>query len=45
VDFSLDQVRKNAGQINPGLQIFETSCKTGNGLDNWINWIRSQLPK
>jgi hydrogenase nickel incorporation protein HypB len=45
VDFSLDQVRKNAGQINPGLLIFETSCKTGNGLDNWINWIRSQLPK
>jgi hydrogenase nickel incorporation protein HypB len=45
VDFSLAQVRKNAGQINPGLQIFETSCKTGEGLESWINWIRSQLPK
>jgi hydrogenase nickel incorporation protein HypB len=43
VDFSMDQVSLNARQINPGLQIFKTSCKTGSGLENWITWIRSQL--
>jgi hydrogenase nickel incorporation protein HypB len=43
VDFSMDRVRQNALQINPQLQIFETSCKTGSGLENWIAWIRSHL--
>jgi len=41
VDFSMQQVRQNALQINPDLVIFETSCRTGEGLDTWINWILS----
>jgi len=43
VDFSLDRVRQNALQINPQLEVFETSCKTGSGLENWIEWIHRQL--
>jgi hydrogenase nickel incorporation protein HypB len=41
VDFNMQQVRQNALQINPDLVIFETSCRTGEGLDTWINWILS----
>jgi hydrogenase nickel incorporation protein HypB len=43
VDFSMDRVRQNALQINPHLEVFETSCKTGSGLENWIEWIHRQL--
>jgi hydrogenase nickel incorporation protein HypB len=45
VDFSMQQVRRNALQINPGLVIFETSCRTGEGLEDWINWILSVYNK
>jgi hydrogenase nickel incorporation protein HypB len=43
VDFSLDTVRRNALQINGNLEIFETSCKTGEGLETWITWVRKHL--
>jgi len=39
VDFSLEQVRKNALQINPDLEVFEVSCRTGEGLENWMKWL------
>ena len=45
VDFSLEQVRKNALQINPDLEIFEISCRTGEGIQNWMNWLRSAIRK
>jgi len=45
VDFSLEQVRKNALQINPDLEIFEISCRTGEGLKNWMTWLRSAIRK
>ncbi len=45
VDFSLEQVRKNALQINPELEIFEVSCRTGEGLKDWMNWLLSGIRK
>ncbi len=39
-EFDLGLVRKNALGINGNLQIFETSCRTGAGLDNWCDWLR-----
>lgn len=38
-DFSLDRVRANALKINPALEIFELSCRTGNGLEAWFEWL------
>jgi hydrogenase nickel incorporation protein HypB len=45
VDFSLEQVRKNALQINPGLEIFEVSCRTGEGIPEWMNWLIASTTK
>ncbi len=45
VEFSLEQVRKNALQINPGLEIFEVSCRTGEGISEWMNWLIASTPK
>ncbi len=39
-DFDMDTVKKNALQINGNLKIFETSCRTGAGLDVWYDWLR-----
>ncbi|KAA3615663.1 MAG: hydrogenase accessory protein HypB [Calditrichaeota bacterium] len=39
-DFSLEEVKKNALQINGDLKIFELSCRTGEGLDAWYSWLK-----
>jgi len=38
-DFSVERVRENATRINPELEIFETSCRTGKGLELWYTWL------
>lgn len=38
-DFSLERVRANALKINPALEIFELSCRTGIGLETWFDWL------
>ena len=43
VDFDMQKVRKHALTINPNLHIIELSCKTGQGLDAWIDWIKGKL--
>jgi hydrogenase nickel incorporation protein HypB len=39
VDYDLTKVRQQATAINPHLQIFEMSCRTGEGLDAWCEWL------
>ena len=40
-DFDMDRVKANARRINAGLRIFDVSCRTGEGLDGWFDWLRS----
>jgi hydrogenase nickel incorporation protein HypB len=42
VDCSVEKIREEALKINPDLAIFEISCKTGEGLEGWYNWIRER---
>jgi hydrogenase nickel incorporation protein HypB len=35
----LAALRGNALQINPSLTVFETSCRTGEGIDAWCQWL------
>jgi len=39
-DFDIERVKKNALQINGNLRIFETSCRTGAGLESWYEWLK-----
>jgi hydrogenase nickel incorporation protein HypB len=39
VDFDLERFRAEALKINPALEIIPLSCKTGEGLDNWLQWL------
>lgn len=41
VPFSVEQARENARRIHPGIEIIEISCMTGEGLDRWLDWLRS----
>jgi hydrogenase nickel incorporation protein HypB len=39
VDYDLDKVKRQALAINPHLRIFELSCRSGEGLDAWSDWL------
>lgn len=43
LDFDLEQCRAAARQVNPHMRIFELSCRSGEGLDAWLDWLRQQL--
>jgi len=43
VDFDLDKARRDALAINPNLEIFEVSCKTGTGLKQWLEWLQRKI--
>ena len=43
VDCSVEKIKEEALKINPEMTIFEVSCKTGEGLDAWYNWLRDEV--
>lgn len=43
VDFDLAKARRDALSINRDLNIFEVSCKTGAGLEGWIEWLVDRI--
>lgn len=42
VDADVDTIRRHARLTNPDLQIFETSCRTGEGIAEWADWLAAQ---
>ncbi|MCD6280750.1 MAG: hydrogenase nickel incorporation protein HypB [Deltaproteobacteria bacterium] len=42
-DFDIDALRTRALSLNPDLDIFEVSCKTGQGIEEWVDWLRKEL--
>jgi hydrogenase nickel incorporation protein HypB len=43
VDFKMENVKQNALKINPKIEILELSCKTEEGIENWINWLYKNM--
>ncbi|MGQ9608091.1 MAG: hydrogenase nickel incorporation protein HypB [bacterium] len=43
IDYDVEKVKKQCIKINPDLEIFEVSSKTGEGMDNWIKWLKSKM--
>ena len=39
VDFNIEKAKNDALKINPNLKFFEISCKTGDGIDNFVEWL------
>jgi hydrogenase nickel incorporation protein HypB len=41
VDFKLDAMREGVVRLNPRATIFELSCRTGEGIAMWAEWLES----
>ena len=42
-DFDVDYFRRGVEALNPGLAFFPLSCKTGEGVTAWLDWLREQV--
>ncbi len=42
VNCNLAALKNNALQINPRLQVFETSCTTNAGISEWCAWLKGK---
>jgi hydrogenase nickel incorporation protein HypB len=42
-NFSLEDCKKRAKELNPQIQIFPVSAKTGEGMDAWIAWLKEEV--
>lgn len=45
IDFNMDYFRQGVEMLNPGLTTFAVSCKTGEGLAAWLDWLKARLTK
>lgn len=43
VEFDMQRFRRGVETLNPGLESFPLSCRTGEGLESWLGWLRSKL--
>jgi hydrogenase nickel incorporation protein HypB len=42
-DFDLDKVKEYIARRNPNAVVFPISAKTGEGMDAWTDWLRTQV--
>ena len=42
-DCNPELIEERALKINPDLSLFRVSCRTGEGLDRWSDWLRRQI--
>jgi len=43
--FDLGKCRGFARRVNPRLEIIELSCQSGEGMERWFDWLRSEKLK
>ncbi len=43
VDFDMPRFRQGVELLNPGVRTFEVSCRTGEGLPAWLDWVRAAV--
>ncbi len=42
-DVDLDLYEANLRRVNPGIEILKLSARTGEGMTDWLAWLRTQL--
>jgi len=43
IPFKMDYFREGVEILSPNLVTFPLSCQTGEGIDEWINWLSSRI--
>lgn len=42
-DFDFESVKKRAEKLNPRIKVIKISAKTGEGIGEWADWIRTEV--
>ncbi len=45
IDFRMDFFTRGVEALNPGLVTFPLSCRTGEGMEAWVEWIVEQVQR
>jgi hydrogenase nickel incorporation protein HypB len=45
INFRMDYFQRGVEVLNPGVTTFPISCRTGEGVDAWINWLFQNVKK
>jgi hydrogenase nickel incorporation protein HypB len=40
IDVEIERLKRDALSLNQAMKIFEVSCKTGEGIDSWAEWLQ-----
>jgi hydrogenase nickel incorporation protein HypB len=43
IKFRPDYFKQGVEMLNPGLKTFPVSCSTGEGIDQWLNWLETRV--
>lgn len=43
VPFDMDKFRRGIEVLNPGVTTFQLSCRTGEGIPGWVDWVVQQV--
>ena len=43
LDFDMDYFKRGVEMLNPGLTTFAVSCKTGEGIPAWLEWLKGKI--
>jgi hydrogenase nickel incorporation protein HypB len=41
-DFNMELLRQRVLALNPRIKILEVSCKTGAGIEGWVDWLNKE---
>jgi hydrogenase nickel incorporation protein HypB len=45
LDFEMDKLLYNLDAVHPGVQHMLLSARTGEGMDEWLDWLQSQVAR
>ena len=45
LEFNIPAFHKAVSGLNPKVKIFQVSCKTGEGLEDWFSWLQDEIKK
>lgn len=43
IEFDVEKTIENARRVNPGIKVLQISSTTGEGYNDWINWLEATL--
>ena len=43
LDFNMDVFDRAIRELNPDVNVFQISCKTGEGFTEWLSWLKNEI--